>query len=355
MEATRHPWGECLLSVCEPQQEEHCRGLQEPERAGQEVIRQLAVRSDVVIENFIPGKLAEMGLDYATLSKINPGLVYCSITGYGPTGPYATRPGYDVIVSAVGGLMSTTGPEGGEPCKTGVALVDLLTGLQAYGGIMAALLARQTSGRGQKIDCSLLETQISALVNLGSNYLVAGKQAKRWGTAHESIVPYQAFGTSDGHVLIAALNNAQFAQLCKVMGLQHLASDPKYASNQLRVKHRVELLGTLSSVFSSKTTSEWLDLLQPTSIACGPINTIAQALNDPQVLHREMVREVQHPKIGPIKMLGIPVKFSENKPSIRSAPPLLGEHTVEVLGSVLGYDQKDIDALLKDGAVASQA
>eukprot|EP01134_Creolimax_fragrantissima_P000039 CFRG0039T1 len=265
------------------------------ENEGQKILHDLVKQCDVVIENYIPGKLKGMGLDYDTLSSINPSLIYCSISGYGATGPYSQRPGYDVIVSAVGGLMSTTGPENGPPCKTGVALTDLMTGLQAYGAISAALFSlkgRQmqalksdnidTVVTGQHIEVSLLETQISGLANLGSNYLVSHKDARRLGTAHESIVPYQAFASSDGYIMIAALNNSQFSALCEGLDLFHLSNDPRYIDNERRVANRDNLLPTISDRLKTMPSSHWMAVFEHTNVACGPMNSVGEALRDEQ-------------------------------------------------------------------------
>ena len=210
-----------------------------------QIIRDLVVKSDVLVENYIPNKLAELGLSYEDLSALNPRLVYCSITGFGTTGPYAARAAYDVAISAMGGLMHITGPQGGGPVKVGVAITDVTTGLYAHGAIMAALLARHSTGRGQHIDCSLLDCQVSALVNIGANYLLAGSEGKRWGTAHASIVPYQAFETANGHVIVGALNDGQFRSLCKRFGRTDLMEDQRFTTNPLRVKHREQLIDSL--------------------------------------------------------------------------------------------------------------
>lgn len=321
--------------------------------AGLSVIHDLAKQSDVLIENFIPGALDRIGLGYDALKTIAPQLIYCSISGYGPSGPYHKRPGYDVIAASVGGLVGVTGPEDGEPCKVGVAMTDLATGLYAHGAIMAALLDRQRTGNGQKIDCNLLSTQISCMVNLASNYLNGDREAKRWGTAHESIVPYQAFPTSDGYLTIGSGNNDQFAALCKVLDLTNLLHDDRYATNALRVKNRDDLLATLKERFQQKTTKEWLIILEGAPFPYGPINTIAQAFSDPQVIHNEMVKTVHHPTVGPIKQVAPPVSYSSSHNKIRSAPPVLGQHTRYVLSEIIGYSDCKIKQLIEQGAVAS--
>ncbi|XP_042881777.1 succinate--hydroxymethylglutarate CoA-transferase-like isoform X2 [Penaeus japonicus] len=328
-------------------------GIDLKKAEGLSVIHDLAKHSDVLIENFIPGALDRIGLGYDALKSIAPQLIYCTISGYGPSGPYHRRPGYDVIAASVGGLVGVTGPEDGEPCKVGVAMTDLATGLYAHGAIMAALLDRQKTGNGQKIDCNLLSTQISCMVNLASNYLNGDKEAKRWGTAHESIVPYQAFPTSDGYLTIGSGNNDQFAALCKALDLINLLDDERYATNALRVKHRDSLLATLKERFQQKTTNEWLNTLEGAPFPYGPINTVAQAFSDPQVIHNEMVQTVHHPTVGMIKQVAPPVSYSSSQNKIRSAPPVLGQHTKYVLSEILGYSDCKIEQLIEQGAVAS--
>uniref|UniRef100_A0A3Q2P334 Succinyl-CoA:glutarate-CoA transferase n=1 Tax=Fundulus heteroclitus TaxID=8078 RepID=A0A3Q2P334_FUNHE len=248
----------------------------------------LAAVSDVLVENFLPGKLPQMGLGYAELSRVNPRLVYCSISGYGQTGPQCQSPGYDSIASAVSGMMHITGPEDGEPVRPGVAMTDLATGLYAHGAIMAALLQRHKTGRGVHIDCNLLSSQVSCLSHIAANYLNAGKEAKRWGTAHESIVPYQGFRTKDGHLVVAAGNNKQFVRVCQVLDLQNLTEDPKYRTNQLRVQNRKQLLQTLSQRFLQETTADWLRRFQGSGVPVGPINSIQEVFSEPQVSGRTM-------------------------------------------------------------------
>jgi succinate--hydroxymethylglutarate CoA-transferase len=303
------------------------------------LVKKLASQCDVLVENFLPGKLAKYGLGYEDLHKINPRLIYCSLTGFGQTGPYAQRAGYDVIVSAIGGLMGITGPEDGEPCKVGVAITDLATGLFACTSILSALLAREKTGLGQHVETSLLEAQVALLANIASNYLIGGKTGKRWGTAHESIVPYQGFRTKDGYLIIGALNNSQFETLCKTLGLEHLARDERFIDNAKRVENRQQLVGILQEKFQSKTTDEWLKQLEGVNLPYGPINTIDQVFHDPQVIHREMIQQVHHPTAGDIRMTGFAAKYSRNKPSIRLAPPLLGQHTKQVLSSWLTTEE----------------
>lgn len=323
--------------------------LTDPE--GVRIVRELARRSDVVMENFLPGKADELGLGYAALSAENPRLVYASITGFGPDGPSAQTPGYDAMVAARGGLMGITGEEEGSPVKVGVALTDVTTGLFAHGAILAALLARQRTGRGQKIDVSLLESQVAVLINIASSYLIGGKEARRWGTAHESIVPYQAFKTADGHLTIGAGNDRLFARLCTLLGLPELVEDPRFLHNAERVANRSQLIPLLRERFLRRGTAAWLKELETAGVPHAPINTMAQVFSDPQVLHRGMVQEVRHPTAGTIKLVGIPVKYNGTPASIRLPPPTLGQHTDEVLGSLLGFDAPTIQSLRQRGVV----
>lgn len=319
--------------------------------AGLRLVQELARCSDVLVENFVPGTLDRLGLGYNDLHTLAPRLIYCTISGYGSSGPYKSRPGYDVMAASFGGLVGVTGPEDGEPCKVGVAMTDLATGLYAHGAIMAALLDRQKTGHGQKIDCNLLSTQVSCMVNLASNYLNGGREARRWGTAHESIVPYQAFPTADGHITIAAGSNDQFSALCRVLGLAELLTDERYSTNAQRVKHRESLLATLASTFRERSTEEWLGVLQGCPFPYAPINTLAQVFSDPQVVHSGLVEEVEHPGVGRVKQVGPAVTFSASHNKVRAAPPLLGQHTHQVLTGLLGYTEHQVEELRRQGVV----
>ncbi|XP_045136774.1 succinate--hydroxymethylglutarate CoA-transferase-like isoform X2 [Portunus trituberculatus] len=323
--------------------------LKQPD--GVQVIQDLVRCSDVLVENFVPGALDRLGLGYSDLQTLAPHLIYCSISGYGTSGPYKSRPGYDVMAASFGGLVGVTGAGDGEPCKVGVAMTDLATGLYAHGAIMAALLERQKTDRGQKIDCNLLSTQVSCMVNLASNYLNGGREACRWGTAHESIVPYQAFPTADGHITIAAGSNDQFSALCRVLGLPKLQTDERYSTNAQRVEHRESLLATLTAAFRKHSTEEWLAVLEGCPFPYAPINSLSQVFSDPQVVHSGLVEEVQHPGVGTVKQVGPAVTFSASQNKVRAAPPLLGQHTYQVLTEVLGYTHHQVEELRRQGVV----
>jgi formyl-CoA transferase len=323
--------------------------LRSPE--GQELVRRLAAESDVLVENFTPGLMKRFGLDYESLRRLYPRLIYCSITAYGQDGPYRDRPGYDMVLSAAGGLMYITGERDGNPCKVGVAITDVLTGVYTSGAIMAALLWRERSGQGQHIDCSLLDIQASALANIASNYLVAGIEASRWGTAHESIVPYQVFATRDRPIAIAVANQKLWEIFCKVVGKEEWRDDPRFESNPKRVENREILLPLVAELMEGKGCDEWMKLLVEASVPCGPVNNMEALFNDPQIKERGMIAEVEHPTIGNLKLTGIPVKYSATPGEVRLPPPLLGEHTDEILSSVLRYSPEKIAELKKKGAV----
>jgi formyl-CoA transferase len=321
---------------------------------GQGLVRELAKTSDVFVENFTPGLTKRFGLDYDTLRELNPRLVYASISAYGQDGPYRDRPGYDMVLSAVGGLMYITGERDGNPCKVGVAITDVLTGVYTSGAITSALLWRERSGRGQHLDLSLLDVQVSGLANIASNYLVAGQEAQRWGTAHESIVPYQVFGTKDRPIAIAVANDKLWVNFCKVVGHEDWLDDSRFESNPKRVENREALLSVIHELFATKTCDEWMETLVEASIPCGPVNDMAHLFADPQLEHRGMIAEVPHPTIDALKLAGIPIKYSETPGAIRRHPPLLGEHTEEVLSDVLGLPPNRIEALRTQGTIASR-
>ncbi len=317
---------------------------------GRRVLLELVRRGDVLVENFIPGTLDRLGLGYEHLKEINPGLIYCSVSGYGYDGPYATRPGYDFIAQAEGGIMSVTGEPDGPPMKVGVAIADITTGMFAAAAILAALRHRDRTGHGQRVEVSLLESVVGWLANVASNYLVSGEVPRRYGNAHPNVVPYQAFATADGWVAVGVGNDAQFRRFCDVIGRPDLADDPRFKTNSDRVVNRDALIPILGEIFKTRTTAEWIEALVAADLPCGPINTIDKVFEHPQVLHRQMLAEVNHPTAGRIKLVGIPYKFTGTPLSIRRHPPTLGEHTEEVLRE-LGYTEADIAALRAEGAI----
>jgi crotonobetainyl-CoA:carnitine CoA-transferase CaiB-like acyl-CoA transferase len=322
---------------------------------GQSIVRDLARTSDVVLENFKVGGLKHYGLDYESLRALNPRLVYCSITGFGQTGPYAARAGYDLLVQAMGGLMSITGRQDGEPGagpqKAGVAVTDILTGLYAAIGILAALAHRERTGVGQHIDLGLLDVQVACLANQAMNYLVSGSAPRRSGNAHPNLVPYQDFPTSDGYMVIAVGTDAQFARLCAEFGLAELAGDASFCSNKQRVENRRELIDKLSAVTVTHPTAHWVAALERVGVPAGPINSLDAVFNDPQVRAREMRIDLPHPVAGTVPLVANPLRLSETPVAYRSAPPPLGAHTREVLAERLGMRAADIDELSEKGIV----
>jgi crotonobetainyl-CoA:carnitine CoA-transferase CaiB-like acyl-CoA transferase len=307
-------------------------------REGQDIIRRLVRDSDVFVENFKVGDMARYGLDAAAMLALNPRLVYCSITGFGQTGPYRERAGYDYAIQGIGGLMSITGERddlpGGGPQKVGVAVADLFTGLYATVAILAALRHRDLTGQGQAIDMALLDTQVAMLANLGANYLVTGKPPQRAGNAHQNIVPYQVFEVADGHLILAVGNDSQFAKFCEVAGCSELARDERFTKNAGRVRHRATLVPMLEAVMKTRRKADWLAALEAAKVPCGAINNFAEVFADPQVLAREMAVTVPHPLQPALKLVASPIKMSATPPTVRRPPPVLGEHTDEVLAEL---------------------
>lgn len=297
---------------------------------GRQTALLLAHRSHIIVENFNPGTMERWGLDYPTLSRDNPPLVYCSISGYGRTGPQSDLPGYDYVIQGEGGIMSVTGEPDGPPGKVGIAIVDLTTGMFALSSILAALRVRDLTGQGQFIDISLLDSHLAWLANVGSNYLISGETPPRYGNGHPNIVPYQAFHASDRWVILAVGNDRQWARFCSAIQRPDLADDPRFATNSERVRNRSALLPILESLFAAKTQAEWLALLQSNEVPSGPVNTIDRALSSPQAAARNMVQTVDHPQLGPLRMIASPLKLEATPPTIRRHPPMLGEHTREI-------------------------
>ena len=322
---------------------------------GREVARALVARCDVVVENFKVGDLARHGLDYASLAPDHPRLVYCSITGFGQDGPYRDRPGYDFMIQGLGGLMSVTGERddlpGGGPQKVGVAVSDLFTGMYATTAILGALLERERSGRGQHIDMALLDVQVAMLANLSSSYFVSGEAPGRMGNAHMNIVPYHVFRASDEFLIVAVGNDGQFASFCRVLGVPEWPADERFATNPQRVRHRDLLVGMIAERLAERRAREWLALLEPAGVPCGPINDLDQVFADPQVLHRRMRVTAPHAAAGEVAMVANPIKFSGTPIAHDRAPPLLGEHTEAVLADLLGLDPGKIARLKERGAI----
>ena len=303
---------------------------------GREILRKLAAVSDIVVENFKTGSLEKLGLGYEDMSQLNPRLIWASITGYGPTGPDAGRPGYDFMMQAEGGLMSLNGPADGEPARVGVPIIDITAGMFAAYAVVSALRARDLTGRGQRVDLSLLETQLAWLTNVASNVLIGGQEPRRLGNAHPNIAPYATFRARDRHFALAAANQTQWAALCAAIDRYAMRDDPRFATNSERMVHLRDLTDELNTAFASRDAAEWLDILRAAGIPCAPINTVPEAFATPQAAAREMVLELDHPVAGPIKLAGFPYKLSATPAAIRRPPPLLGQHTAEVLAE-LGF------------------
>lgn len=346
------PWagGESAYYLCANRNKKSVTLNLKDER-GRNILRGLARQSDIVVENFKVGTLDRMGIGYDNLSVDNPGLIWCSITGYGQDGPYASRAGYDFVAQGESGIMSITGEVEGEPMKVGIAVVDITTALFASNAILAALHARSVTGRGQRIDAALQSSAIGWLANVGSSFLVSGDLPKRYGNAHATIVPYQTFKGQDQWFIVGVGNDRQFQALCKLVGHPELADDERFSTNPQRVANREILLPLLQDVFATEVAEVWLNGMTEAGIPCGPINTVEQALDHPQVKHRGLVAEVTHPTAGSVQLIGPPVIMSSTPAEVRSHPPLLSEHTDEVLRERLGLSEDAIAELHKSGAV----
>jgi formyl-CoA transferase len=313
---------------------------------GQKIVRELAATSDVVLENYKVGQLEKYGLDYASLAKIKPDLVYCSVTGFGQTGPLAERAGYDFIVQGMGGFMSITGERdglpGGGPQKAGVAIADLMTGMYASVAVLAALAHRDRTGAGQHIDMALLDVQVAMLANMGSNYLASGQPPTRWGNAHPNIVPYQAFQTNDGWIIVAVGNDTQFRKFVEAGARAELADDPRFATNPERVRHRDTLVPIIAEMLGTRGKHQWIECLEAAGVPCGPINDLGEVFENEQVRARGMRVDVPHPSGGTAALVRNPIRMSATPPEVHSAPPMLGEHTESVLRELLAYDEAAI-------------
>ncbi|EKS9912548.1 CoA transferase [Burkholderia multivorans] len=322
---------------------------------GQQIVRELAAQSDVVLENYKVGQLKKYGLDYASLRAVKPDLVYCSVTGFGQTGPYAHRAGYDFIVQGIGGFMSITGERdgvpGGGPQKAGVAIADLATGLYSTIAVLAALAHRDRTGVGQYIDMALLDVQVALLANMNTNFLASGTPPVRWGNAHPNIVPYQTFQTSDGWIIVAVGNDGQFRKFVEAGGRPELADDERFATNPARVRHRDTLVPILAEMVKTRSKTAWIDSLEAAGVPCGPINDLAEVFANEQVVARGMEVALPHPCGADVKLVRNPVRMSATPPDARTAPPLLGAHTDDVLRDMLGYDDARIAALKAKQAI----
>ena len=332
----------------------HIRVLDLSTPDGQALIKRLARRAHVVVENFKTGALAKFGLDYEGLRGENPALVYCSLTGFGHDGPYKDKAGYDYVIQGMGGLMSVTGQKdgtpGAEPMKVGVAVSDLVTGLYTGIAILAALIHQARTGEGQEIDMALFDCQAAALANQATNYLVGGMIPGRLGNAHPNIVPYQVFATADGHLILASSNDQQFRRFAAVADIAEVADDPRFAGNAERVAHREALIAILTPLFATRTTARWIADLEGANVPCGPINRVDQVFADPQAITRQLTVTLAH-ATGPMVLPASPLRLAATPPECRSAPPLLGEHTEEVLGGLLGLSPAEIAGLRDRGIV----
>jgi crotonobetainyl-CoA:carnitine CoA-transferase CaiB-like acyl-CoA transferase len=324
--------------------------------AGAALIHELAAVSDILIENFKVGGLAKYGLDYDSLKQINPRLIYCSITGFGQDGPYAQRPGYDFMIQGMGGLMSITGERddlpGGGPQKAGVAVTDIVTGMYATVAILAALQERHNSGLGQHLDIALLDSHVAMLANQNSNYFNSGVAPQRAGNAHQNVVPYQVFAASDGHLIVATGNESQYRAYCRAIGAPELGDDPRFATNRMRLANRELLVGLLTEIMRQGKRDDWIAKLEAVGVPCGPINDIAQAQAHPQAQARQLRRDLPHPMGGVAAVTASPLRLSDSPVTYRRAPPLLGEHTEEVLREVLGKTPEEI-AVFREGLKAA--
>ncbi|MEI9885305.1 MAG: CaiB/BaiF CoA-transferase family protein [Rhizomicrobium sp.] len=323
--------------------------------AGQALIRRLARRAHIVVENFKTGSLAKYGLDYDSLRAENPALIYCSLTGFGHDGPYKDKAGYDYVIQGMGGLMSVTGQKdgepGAEPMKVGVAVSDLVTGLYTAIAILAAVIHQSRTGEGQSIDMALFDAQAAALANQATNYLAGGMVPGRLGNAHPNIVPYQVFATADGHLILAASNDHQFRRFAAVAGLESVAADPRFATNAERVANRQALVDILKPVFAARTTAQWIAALEGANVPCGPINRVDEVFADPQAIARGLTVAMVHAAVGPLNLVASPLRLSATPPEYRNPPPLLGEHTGEILSGILALSPAEIAQLRTDGVV----
>ncbi|MEE9215916.1 MAG: CoA transferase [Anaerolineales bacterium] len=318
---------------------------------GMEILRALIRKGDILVENFRAGTLEKWGLNYEQLQELKPDLIYCTVTGYGYTGPYRDRPGYDFIVQALGGFMSVTGPEDGEPYRAGIAIADLASGIYASNAVLASLFARERTGRGQRIDISLLDCQVALMSYVASNHLVSKDPPRRFGNAHPNIVPYEVFEAEDGYFAFAAGNDLQWAKFCKAVDHEAWESDKRFATNPTRLENRTELVRLLNELFATRTVKHWIELCESIGLPASPINTMDAVLTDPQVLARELVMEVPHHTEGSVPLLRSPLNIPTAPSEVRYPPPTLGQHTDEILAELLSFDSTEIQSLREAGVV----
>ena len=316
---------------------------------GLEILKKLIAKGDVLVDNFKTGTLSRWGLDYETLQEIRPGLIYCTITGYGYTGPYSSRPGYDLIVQATGGFMSITGPENGDPSRAGVAIADISTGMFAANAILAALYSREQTGKGQRIDMSLLDSQVALLSYAATNYFVSGSITNRLGNAHPNIVPYQSFKARDMHFVLAVGNDKQWEIFCKSINKPEWIDDEKYSTNALRVNNRKQLIDQLSKLFATQNAGYWLEIFDKVGLPSGPINELDKVFENEQIKSREMQIELPHSIDNKVTLLNSPIKIPTSPTKTHKAPPTLGEHTEEILKEKIGLDQDTVARLRNEG------
>jgi crotonobetainyl-CoA:carnitine CoA-transferase CaiB-like acyl-CoA transferase len=319
---------------------------------GKEILYKMVEKSDVFLGNFRPIVAERLGIHYEKISKINPRIIYCSISGFGYTGPYRNRPAYDIIIQGMSGIMGITGEEGRPPVRVGVAIADLSAGMYAAIAILSAIIARGKSGKGQWIDISLLDSAVTLLVHDAANYFVTGVPPKRMGSAHPNIAPYQCFRAADGKYLVLAVANDEiWKRFCRAIGLERLIHDPEFATNGKRVQNREKLVSLLSEVFLTKERDEWIRIFAEAEVPCGPVNTIDEVFQDPQILERNMLIEIKHPKTDKLRQIGIPIKFSDTQLQVKSPPPLLGQHTEDVLKNLLNMNTHEINRLKEMGVI----
>ena len=360
---TRH-WGPPFIKTANNQQPAqaayyHCANRNKQSIAiditqvqGQQVIKDMIAKADVLIENYKVGGLEKYGLSYQQVKLLNPQLIYCSITGFGQQGPYAHKAGYDAMIQGEGGLMSLTGTTDGEPMKVGVAVVDVMTGLYSANAILAALLAKTHTGKGQHIDIALLDVQVATLANQGMNYLATGQNPERFGNGHPNIVPYQTFATQDGSLILAVGNDLQFKKFCQAAQCHELASNTLFKTNQQRVENRAALIPILASIIAKHTTDYWVATLEAIAVPCGPVNTLAQVFNHPQVQHRNMVRQLPDENGELINTIASPINLSETPLQYKHAAPNIGQHSEQILTQFLQYNEEQVATLLENDTVA---